>query len=61
MLDAVPEMVPDGYEGYWSCYTKRNGYSGTACFTRLRPQSVRYEMLTSDEIEAEPLREDFDC
>ncbi len=33
----------DGYDSYWNSAEKK-GYSGTAVFTRIPPQSVRYDL-----------------
>ncbi len=35
------ELTLDGYEQYWNSAVKK-GYSGTAVFTRVHPQEVRY-------------------
>ena len=35
------DLAFDGYESYWN-YAEKKGYSGTAVFTRLKPQAVRY-------------------
>ncbi|MBL4953405.1 exodeoxyribonuclease III [Neobacillus sp. OS1-32] len=37
----------DGYLQYWN-YAERKGYSGTAVFTKIAPQSVRYGLGTDD-------------
>ena len=37
------DMAFPGYESYWS-YAEKNGYSGTAIFTRHTPLSVRYNL-----------------
>lgn len=45
------ELNLEGYEQYWN-YAERKGYSGTAIFTRKKPQSVSYG-VGDDEAQSE--------
>jgi len=41
--EPIPDLLP-GYKSYWSCCTKTKGYSGVACFTKLEPKKVSFDM-----------------
>lgn len=46
--EAVSVMELEGYHAYWSFCTKRKGYSGTLCLTKVEPLNVRYDMGDSN-------------
>ena len=47
MQQGQAEVVTDGYAQYWNSAEKK-GYSGTAVFTRVTPQSVAYDLPTEE-------------
>lgn len=46
--EPIPMMELEGYYAYWSFCTRRKGYSGTFCLTRIKPMTVRYDMGNPD-------------
>ncbi len=46
--EAIPAVEKEGYHAYWSCCTRRKGYSGTLCLTRRKPLNVSYTMGVPD-------------
>ena len=38
------EKIPEGYEQYWNCCKIKKGYSGTALFTKVKPQRVIFDL-----------------
>ena len=49
--EPITMMEVEGYYAYWSFCTKRKGYSGTLCLSRIEPLSVTYGIGDDD----------FDC
>lgn len=43
LQEGQTDFAPKGYEAYWN-YAEKKGYSGTALFTKKKPQSVSYGM-----------------
>ena len=40
---ALSSKIIPGYAQYWNCCSMKNGYSGTAIFTKVRPISVKFD------------------
>lgn len=47
-VEAFAPVVPRGYHAYWSFCTRRGGYSGTLCLTRMKPVGVSYGLEGAD-------------
>jgi len=45
MQEGQAEIILEGYEQYWNS-AERKGYSGTAVFTKRKPDSVNYDIDT---------------
>ncbi len=41
--------IPSHYAQYWNCCKSRKGYSGTAVFTKVKPNSVVYDFKGHDQ------------
>jgi exodeoxyribonuclease-3 len=36
------ELIPGTYAQFWNCCESKNGYSGTAIFTKVKPLDVSF-------------------
>ena len=52
--------VPPGYAQFWNCSSARRGYSGTAIFSKVEPQDVRYDFGSVHVTEGRSITAEFD-
>ena len=56
---ALSTKIIPGYAQYWNCCKTKNGYSGTAIFTKVRPVSVKFDFGTKHNDEGRSITMEF--